>query len=239
MATRSAGDQGYDAWHQAIGSEVTNRDVWHRMVCKALEDQRDVEGKNVLEIGCGRGGFACWLATHMGRPTRFLAMDFSEAAVEKARDLAQTAGIHGIEFRSGDIQAIDSPDGSYDTVISCETVEHVPDPRKAIQEMARVLKQGGRLFLTHPNYLSTFGLYRAYLRMTGRRFQEVGQPINQFTNIPQTAMWLRQSGLALETVQGEGQYVFAPGRSPFRSAWLDALAPSALGLHALFVAVKS
>ena len=89
-----------------------------------------------------------------------------------------------MKWETGDIQAIAHPAASFDTVFSCETIEHVPDPRQAIRELARVLCPGGRLFLTCPNYLGLMGLYRGYLRLTGRRYREEGQPINQFLILP-------------------------------------------------------
>jgi SAM-dependent methyltransferase len=50
----------------------------------------------------------------------------------------------------GDAQALPFPEGCFSLVISQETVEHVPDPFRAVSEMARVLKSGGRLYLQAP-----------------------------------------------------------------------------------------
>ena len=69
----------------------------------------------------------------------------------------------------GDIQHIAHPDASFDTVISCETIEHVPDAALAVRELSRVLTPGGRLFLTTPNYLGATGLYGGYLRLERAR----------------------------------------------------------------------
>ena len=62
------------------------------------------------------------------------------------------------------IQDIPVEDAAFDIVISCETIEHVVDPLRALREVCRVLRPGGRLLLTTPNYLGPMGLYRAYLR---------------------------------------------------------------------------
>jgi SAM-dependent methyltransferase len=166
----------------------------------------------VLEIGCGRGGFACWLASRSERPSEIVATDFAATAVRKGQEFAVQRGLSGITWRVGDIQAIDHEDASFDTVISCETIEHVPEPRRAVGELARVLKPGGRLLLTTPNYLGMMGLYRFYLRLAGRRFTEEGQPINNFMLLPLTWVWIARSGLRVSEVDAVGHYLPFPGR---------------------------
>jgi SAM-dependent methyltransferase len=140
----------------------------------------------------------------------------------------------------GDIQAIAHEDSSFDTVISCETIEHVPNPRKAVNELARVIKPGGRLLLTTPNYLGVYGLYRGYLRLTGRRYTEEGQPINNFMLLPLTRTWIARSGLRVSTVDAVGHYLLLPGRRPSALARLDnpRFLMKWLALHSLIVAEK-
>jgi 2-polyprenyl-3-methyl-5-hydroxy-6-metoxy-1,4-benzoquinol methylase len=228
----------YDAWHASIGVNEGADDPWYQLVRRQFDVARDIAGRRVLEIGSGRGGFACWLATQPHPPAEIVAVDYSGVAVEKGRAYAAAAGIAGIIWQTGDIQAIAHNDASFDTVISCETIEHVPNPRQAVSELARVLKPSGRLFLTTPNYLGPMGLYRAYLRLRGRRFTEVGQPINQLTLLPRTLLWVRRAGLRLEAVRGEGHYFPAPGSPPRRLRWLDHDALKWLALHVVVVASK-
>ncbi|TMC46506.1 MAG: methyltransferase domain-containing protein, partial [Chloroflexi bacterium] len=111
-------------------------------------------------------------------------------------------------------QSLGHPDGSFDTVISCETIEHLPDPRAAIAEFWRVLKPGGRLLLTAPNYMGPMGLYRAYARVIGRPYTEEGQPINNFVLLPRLVNWVRRAGLRLVAVDGRGHYLPWPGGPP-------------------------
>jgi hypothetical protein len=100
-----------------------------------------------------------------------------------------------------------------------------------------VLRPGGRLFLTTPNYLGPMGAYRGYLRLTGRRFTEEGQPINHLLVAPMVRRWVRAAGLRIVLTTSSGHYLPFPGRPPVllveRSRWL---AP--FGLHALTVAEK-
>jgi SAM-dependent methyltransferase len=71
--------------------------------------------------------------------------------------LATGATLHTCDFCEGpgvdfvaDVSALPFEDGSYDIVLSTQVLEHVRDPQRVVQEMARVLKPGGWLFLTTP-----------------------------------------------------------------------------------------
>lgn len=237
----------YDAWHAALPVDDAVDTPWHRLVRAHLEPARDLAGRRVLEIGCGRGGFACWLAGRPGeeRPREVVAADFSPAALVKGQEHAARLGLSAdrVNWETGDIQAIGHPGASFDTVISCETIEHVPDPRRAVQELARVLRPHGRLFLTFPNYLGTMGLYRGYLRLTGRRYREEGQPINRFLLLPRVRGWVAAAGLRVERTDATGHYLPFPGRPPIRLATWDApgLRPLArwTALHGFVLARKS
>ena len=204
----------YEAWHERYAVDEATDMPWHHLVKQHLDERRDLDGKRVLEIGCGRGGFSCWLARQKNRPKEIVAADFARTAVQKAKGFAEEHEISGVTWEVCDIQALPYSDSTFDTVISCETIEHVPRPRTAINELARVLKPGGRLLVTTPNYLGPFGLYRGYLRLMGRRFTEEGQPINNFLLLPRTRSWLRQSGLSVSVVDAVGQYLLLPGRPP-------------------------
>jgi 2-polyprenyl-3-methyl-5-hydroxy-6-metoxy-1,4-benzoquinol methylase len=242
MITRRDTDArtAYEAWHDKLGVDGESQTPWHQLLRLHLDPARDLAGKRVLEIGCGRGDFTCWLARQDPRPAEIVAADFAEKAVRKGRAFAAERGLKDITWEIGDIQSIAHPDGCFDTVISCETIEHVPRPRQALRELARVLKPGGRLLLTTPNYLGVYGLYRFYLRLTGRRYTETGQPINNFLLLPLTRAWTASTGLQVTAVDGTGHYFLFPRRLPtelpafnnprFVMRWL--------GLHSLIVAEK-
>ncbi len=242
MSTLETQESGtaYDAWHAERDVDVEANSPWHLLVRDVLVPARDLEGRTVLEIGCGRGGFSCWLAKRANIREQ-VAMDYSQGAVDKARDYAAAVGLPSIVWEHGDIQNIARQDQTFDTVVSCETIEHVPDPARAVRELARILRPGGRLFLTTPNYMGTLGLYRGYLRMRGRVFTEVGQPINQFTMLPRTLYWLSRAGLRIATVDAVGHYLPFPGRPPIRVPVLDRLRPVSrwVALHSMVVAEKT
>ncbi len=206
----------YDEWHERVSATSALDTPWHRLVQEALHLDRDLGGRQVLEIACGRGEFALWCVSQSA-PSAFVAADFSIGAVRLARRRLEGAG-RAVQFIQADAQAIALPSNSMDTVICCETIEHVPDPRAALSELARVLRPGGRLFLTTPNYLGPIGAYRGYLRLVGRRFTEEGQPINHFLLAPRVRRWVRSAGLRIVRADSSGHYLPFPGRPRFCSS---------------------
>jgi SAM-dependent methyltransferase len=236
----STAREAYDAWHGSHGVESSSDTPWHNQVKQALGRLGGVKDRRILEIGCGRGGFALWLASQTPRPGAVVAADFSARAVELAEQSARESHVAGIDWEVQDIQSIGHPDASFDIVVSCETIEHVPSPRTAIIELNRVLKPGGLFLLTHPNYLSTIGLYRLSLRLRGRKYTEEGQPINHPLWTFQVRRWLRAAGFRLEPLTATGNYLVWPGRLPVESRWLSR--PRWLmrwfAFHPLHIAVK-
>ncbi len=230
----------YDQWHARYSVDAEAGTPWHRLV-KAHLSSEDLTGKRVLEIGCGRGGFSCWLAQQPHTPREIVAADFSSIAVQMGEQYAQARSLSRIVWQVADIQAIAHSEASFDTVVSCETIEHVPEPRRAVAELARVLKPGGRLFLTTPNYLGMMGLHRAYLRLRGRTFSEEGQPINNLVFLPLTRSWVRRTGLRIVRTTSIGHYIPFPGRPPIEFPVFNhgGIFTRWFGLHSLTIAEKS
>ena len=232
--------RAYDAFHSRRDAGPIADDPWHLWLRESMDLAHDVEGRTVLEAGAGRGGFALWLAAN-GAPRCLIASDFSPGglrmAVEASRELPSPVG-----WPAADVAQLPFRDDSFDTVTCCETIEHVLDPPRAARELARVLKPGGRLYLTTPSYLNATGLYRGWLRLNGRRYDEGGQPVAHFTMLPRTAWWLRRAGLRVERSDAIGHYLPWPGRAPIRFRGLDARAWRPLlkwiALHTAFVARK-
>ena len=231
--------RAYDTWHDCLEADGDTDTPWHRLLFGHLDPLRDLASKGVLEIACGRGGLACRLARASNPPpTTLIAADLSTTAVGKARALAESLGVGTVRWIVSDIHALPHPTAAFDTVICCETIEHLPRPVDALAEVARVLKPGGRLLLTTPNYLGPLGLYRGYARLRGRRFTEVGQPVNRFTLLPRTLSWLRRAGLRVTMVDATGHYLPWPGRPPVPIAHLDWRLLRWFALHSLVTAQK-
>lgn len=102
-------------------------------------------GEHVVDVGCG-AGIDSLIAARMVRPHGMVVgVDMTPAMLAKARRSAAQAQATNVEFREGYSEGLPVPDGWADVVISNGVLNLMPDKAKALQEMARVLKPGGRL----------------------------------------------------------------------------------------------
>jgi 2-polyprenyl-3-methyl-5-hydroxy-6-metoxy-1,4-benzoquinol methylase len=196
----------YDQWHKNLRFDEESGTPWHSLVRQHVHKSEDLAGRTILEIGCGRGEFSCWLAAHPDRPLRVIGCDFSLTAVATGASYGPSVGPGWPSWLTANIEEMPFADASFDTVFSCETVEHVARPRVALRELARVLRPGGHLFLTTPNYLNVWGVYRLFLRLSGRRFAEAGQPVNKLMFLPRECWRVRRIGLRILRVDGLGHF---------------------------------
>ena len=232
----------YDVWHQRVfESDPEHQDAsspWYQLVREKIGL---VSGLRVLEVACGRGGFVTELA---GAAARVTGCDFSFFALCVARrKIAEASSDSPVALVHGDVRQLPFADDSFDVIVSCETIEHVPDVRMAILEMHRVTRPGGKLFLTTPNYLNLTGLYELYARAR-RRKRNDDQPFDRRQCFPQIRRWIRGAGWKILGTDGTvHQFPLLPGRSPVRLEGLESnrtvrrlLSPFAL--HYFVVAQK-
>ncbi|RYH28626.1 methyltransferase domain-containing protein [archaeon] len=71
----------------------------------------------------------------------------SPEQVKRATKLASDQGVKNAEFKVMDALDMKLPDNSFDLVWACESGEHMPDKKKYVEEMARVLKPGGKIVI--------------------------------------------------------------------------------------------
>jgi SAM-dependent methyltransferase len=102
-------------------------------------------GDKVADIGSG-AGLDSLIAARMVSPTgQVVGIDMTPAMIEKARSAAEETGTSNVEFRHGYSETLPIEDAWADVVISNGVLNLVPDKPTALQEMARILKPGGRL----------------------------------------------------------------------------------------------
>ena len=110
---------------------------------------------DVLDLGCGTGVVTRALAGREGFEGRVIGIEQSPVLVDVAKRLADEEGVGDrIEFRVGDIHALDMPDASVDAVVAHTTMSHVTDPLTVLNEAARVLRVGGTFAAFDGDYAS-------------------------------------------------------------------------------------
>jgi len=205
----------YDAWHQRVlAADPRYEDAaspWYQLV---REQIGVVSGLRVLEIACGRGGYVRELAR---TGAEVIGGDFSFRALQAAAERSREGGTAApAALIQSDAQNLPFADNSFDVLISCETVEHLPDVRRAFAEMFRVTRPGGRLFLTTPNYANFMGLYEIYAKFR-HPDREGDQPFDRLQWFAQILGRVRQAGWKILRTDGTvHQFPFLPGRAPVR-----------------------
>jgi len=96
----------------------------------------------VLEIAIGTGRNLPYYPADV----RLTGVDLTPAMLERARQRARDLG-REIDLRVGDAHALDLPDGQFDTIVCTLALSTIPDERRTVAEMRRVLRPGGRLLL--------------------------------------------------------------------------------------------
>ena len=105
------------------------------------------EGERVLEVGCGPGNLWSENAERIPARLELVLTDLSPGMLDEAR--GRLAGVSPMPaFRVADVQMLPFPDARFDAVVASHMLYHVPDRAKALGEIRRVLRPGGRFFAT-------------------------------------------------------------------------------------------
>jgi SAM-dependent methyltransferase len=157
----------------------------------ALDAIAEVRPRRVLEVGCGWGEFAARAVEELD--VELVAIDQSERMVELARE-------RGVDARVGDVQGLPLADGEFDCATANWMLYHVADLDRALGELARVLRPGGRL-VAATNSLDHLG---ELWRLVGR--DRSAEPVRFFAETAEAA--LRPHFARIERRDHEGHVVF-------------------------------
>jgi len=109
---------------------------------KRIGDIVNLKDKEVLDVSCGRGAFACYYAKNFR--ARVTGVDISPEMIESSITKAEQEGVEGLtEFKVADSLELPFLENSFDIVINECAVGLTSDPQKCLSEMARVTKPGG------------------------------------------------------------------------------------------------
>lgn len=154
----------------------------------------DLSGRRLLDAGSGTGHFS---AAARARRAEVVAVDIGANLLREARR-------KGIErLAACDVARLPFADGTFDVVVSSECIEHTPSPAVSVRELARVLRPGGILVLTTPNWTwkwsctvaNTLGL-RPY------------QGLENWPGCRELRAWLREAALSVERHVGLHAFPF-------------------------------
>jgi ubiquinone/menaquinone biosynthesis C-methylase UbiE len=121
----------------------------------------DLTGKAILDAGCGSGHCTELIAREF-TPSRLVAFDLMPEQIALARERGLDADIF-----VGDMTDVDLPDGAFDAVFIFGVLHHIPEWRKALIEMARVLKPGGVLLVEEPKVRLDWPEFEQAIRVAG------------------------------------------------------------------------
>jgi SAM-dependent methyltransferase len=117
----------------------------------AWEALRPAPGQRLLDAGCGAGDVARALAAAVGPGGEVVALDHSEVTLTTARERDPGGPIR---YVAGDVAALDLPSDSFDGVWCERVLQHVADADRAVAELVRVTRPGGRVCLLDTDWTS-------------------------------------------------------------------------------------
>jgi ubiquinone/menaquinone biosynthesis C-methylase UbiE len=160
------GDSWKNFWESKFASSVSN-DEADRLTAAVDEDLNRLsqaelveflnvqKGESVLDAGCGSGGTAMLIHAVADR---IVAVDFSAAAIERARRRASERGVKNIEWRVGDISEMALPERAFDRILCLSVFHYLSDDqvRKCLASFSSLLRKGGELVLHVKNLASPY-----------------------------------------------------------------------------------
>lgn len=136
--------QCFSEWARTGRAEGMERGHKPRAL-QALEKVPAIAGDSFLDIGCGNGWAACWLAERFGPGASVLGIDFSPDMVTLATEKAASLGHTRVRFESCDFNHIPVEDRTIDHIFSMEALYYSTSVTETLREWHRVLKPGGTL----------------------------------------------------------------------------------------------
>jgi len=140
-ATWTAAASAWEKWDSWIEDNMRDISEW---LCRAAGV---APGRHMLDVACGTGHPAVLIATRVAPGGRVMATDLSPEMVEVSRRKARRLGVHNIEFREMDAQALQFDDQAFDAATCRLGLMLCPDPVRAAAQVQRVLKPGGTFAL--------------------------------------------------------------------------------------------
>ncbi|MDP6289428.1 MAG: bifunctional 2-polyprenyl-6-hydroxyphenol methylase/3-demethylubiquinol 3-O-methyltransferase UbiG [Arenicellales bacterium] len=180
-----------------------------------INERAPLEGKKVLDVGCGGGILSESMAT---RGARVTGIDMGEKPLSVAKLHLKESGLE-VDYRQTTTEAlaIEEPE-SFDIITCMEMVEHVPDPASVINACSRLVRPGGELFFSTINRTPKAWLFA----IVGAEYllnilPKGTHSYEKFIRPSELERWARESGLVTKEITGmhynpfTDRYWLAPG----------------------------
>lgn len=208
------GPDAYAHWRETTLGAVTEA-LEHRLLHQLIGG---VEGKRVLDLGCGDGLLTCALAA---RGAYAAGIDADRRMLVAAQSRA-THPDGRCAFVEGRVEHLPFPDGVFDVVVAVTVLCFVSNPSLAVREAVRVLRPGGRLVIGE---LGRWNLWAARRRIRAWLSSQLWKAA-RFRSAGELRSLLERAGIAVAAVRGAVYYppvgwmarILAPA-----DRWLDAL----------------
>lgn len=139
------------AWLYIFCREKLFRDDTERMIRALWPNGKPAPGEKVIELGCGPGFYSCALAERF-REISILGVDRSPSQLQWAREKRNALVLNNCRFKSDNVLKLSHTDSSFDVLIASRLFTVLPNRRRAVAEMFRILRPGGRCFIAEPRY---------------------------------------------------------------------------------------
>ena len=181
--------------------ELPKKDYWATPFAEILLTQLDLlPGATILDVMCGEGIPAFYLANRVGPSGRVVAIDINEVQLIRARAF-QGPHFPWLEFRSGDARNLSNDLGQFDRITgNLAFMFFRPDRRAALQQLVMFLKPGGQIVLTYPSRGTFESLWQRIdeeMRRRGltKERQALANYISERPYAENARQWLIESGL--------------------------------------------
>ncbi|MEY2548820.1 MAG: hypothetical protein QOD64_1402 [Verrucomicrobiota bacterium] len=139
------------AWLYIFCREKLFRDDTERMITRLWPSAKPRPGEKLIELGCGPGFYSCRLAERFPQ-IYVLGVDRSPSQLSWAREKRDRLSLRNCRFQSDNVLELSHPDDSFDVLVASRLFTVLPDRRRAVAEMYRVLRPGGRCFIAEPRW---------------------------------------------------------------------------------------
>jgi SAM-dependent methyltransferase len=175
------------------------------------------EGMRVADVCCGCGDVALLIAREL-KPGSIVGIDHSVPAIDYANRLQRDFKVANAEFRLGDATALMVEDEVFDFVLCRLSLQIFSKPEQILRELYRILRPGGRIYLTGEDYDLIVGCpneeeIRAVYGKAGRYGRQIGMDLYNGRKLYATLMGMKLKNIKVDTVDadnlGSNRSVFA------------------------------